>query len=64
MSNNQLEIFNAFGSTEITCFSCDKILPQKTEKVAEKHFCTSCLEAYTKTIKVSHTVIPANQSTK
>lgn len=61
--NQQLEIFNPFGSAEIHCFSCTKILPQNTEKVAEKHLCASCLKAYTSSLEVSYTQVRSDSST-
>ena len=63
MSDNQLEIFDPFGSTQIQCFSCTTPLPQNTEKVAEKHHCEGCLNTYIKNLEISHTVILPELST-
>lgn len=61
--NKQLSFFNAFGVTEIHCFSCTKILPQNTEKVAEKHLCGACLKLVINNIEVVHTVVLPELST-
>jgi len=61
--NKQLEIFNAFGNTEINCFSCTKVLPQNTPKVEEKHLCGACLKLYINNLEVVHTIVLPQTST-